>query len=322
MISPLAYVDSAAKIGKNVTIQPFAFIEGNVEIGDDCIIMSGAKILHGTRMGKGNKVHHNAVLGAEPQDFHYTGENSMLIIGDNNDIRENVVVSRATHAGSATRIGNENYLMDGVHLCHDVQIGNHCVLGIKTTVAGECQIDDCTILSSNVILHQYCHIGSWVLIQAGCRISKDVPPYIIMNGNPAEYHGINAAVLQHKHQVTERVLRHIVNAYRLVYQGNFSVQDALQKIEDQVPVSDEIHNIINFIKAVDQVVPGFASYETLLYSPELKFYSNRVKMDADLNTNIRRLHCLGDSSGWTRGLMMASVMGVLMGRSIADRYEK
>ena len=72
MISPLAYVDSAAKIGKNVTIQPFAFIEGNVEIGDDCIIMSGAKILHGTRMGKGNKVHHNAVLGAEPQDFHYT----------------------------------------------------------------------------------------------------------------------------------------------------------------------------------------------------------------------------------------------------------
>ena len=75
-------------------------------------------------------------------------------------------------------------------------------------------------------------------------------------------------------------------------------------------------NIINFIKAVDQVVPGFASYETLLYSPELKFYSNRVKMDANLNTNIRRLHCLGDSSGWTRGLMMASVMGVLMGREI------
>ena len=75
-------------------------------------------------------------------------------------------------------------------------------------------------------------------------------------------------------------------------------------------------NIINFIKTVDQVVPGFASYETLLYSPELKFYSNRVKMDADLNTNIRRLHCLGASSGWTRGLMMASVMGVLMGREI------
>lgn len=95
MISPLAYVDSAAKIGKNVTIQPLHLSKGTWN-RYDCIIMSGAKILHGTRMGKGNKVHHNAVLGAEPQDFHYTGENSMLIIGDNNDIRENVVVSRAT----------------------------------------------------------------------------------------------------------------------------------------------------------------------------------------------------------------------------------
>ena len=91
-------------------------------------------------------------------------------------------------------------------------------------------------------------IGNGAIIGSRAVVTKDVPPYIIMNGNPAEYHGINAAVLQHKHQVTERVLRHIVNAYRLVYQGNFSVQDALQKIEDQVPMSDEIHNIINFIK--------------------------------------------------------------------------
>ena len=247
MISPLAYVDPTAKIGQNVTIQPFAYVEEDVEIGDNCIIMSGARILKGTRMGKSNKVHHGAVLSSEPQDFHYTGDESQLIIGDNNDIRENVVVSRATYAGQSTRIGNDNYLMDGVHLCHDVQIGNHCVLGIKTTVAGESQVDDYTILSSNVIVHQSCHIGSWVLIQAGCRISKDVPPYVIMKGNPTKCHGVNAAVLQHKNQTSERILRHIVNAYRLIYQGNFSLQDALQKIEDQVPMSDEIRNIIHFI---------------------------------------------------------------------------
>ena len=248
MISPLAYVDPTAKIGKNVIIQPFAYIEGDVEIGDDSIIMSGARILSGTRMGKGNKVHHGAVLGTEPQDFHYTGEKTQLIIGDRNDIRENVVISRGTHEGQCTRIGNENYLMDGVHLCHDVQIADHCVLGIKTTVAGECRIDSCVILSSNVLLQQNCHIGIWSLVQSGCRIAKDVPPYIIMAGNPAEYHGVNAMVLQHKNMVTERILRHIMNAYRLVYQGNFSIQDALQKIEDQVPMSDEIHNIINFIR--------------------------------------------------------------------------
>ena len=160
MISPLAYVDPEAKLGKNVTVLPFAYIEKNVEIGDDCVIMSYASILQGTKMGKGNKVHQNAVLGAEPQDFHYTGEESSLIIGDNNDIRENVVISRATFGGNATKIGNGNYLMDKVHLCHDVQINNNCVVGIGTTIAGECTLDDSAILSGNVTLHQYCHIGS------------------------------------------------------------------------------------------------------------------------------------------------------------------
>ena len=224
----------------------------NVEIGDDCVIMSYASILQGTKMGKGNKVHQNAVLGAEPQDFHYTGEESSLIIGDNNDIRENVVISRATFAGNATRIGNGNYLMDKVHLCHDVQISNNCVVGIGTTIAGECSLDDCVILSGNVTLHQYCHIGSWTLVQSGCRISKDVPPYVIMSGNPVAYHGVNAVVLSQHHNTSERILRHIANAYRLIYQGNFSVQDAVQKIIDQVPMSEEIENIVNFVKGSER----------------------------------------------------------------------
>lgn len=248
MISPLAYVDPAAKLGKNVTVQPFAYIEGDVEIGDECVIMAGAHILNGTRMGKKNKVHNGAVLASRPQDFHFTGENSLLRIGDENEIRENVVVARATHSNGETSIGNGNFLMDGAHLCHDVHIGNNCVLGIRSMVAGESQIDDSVILSSNVIVQQHCHIGTLVLIQSGCRISKDVPPYIIMAGNPAQYHGINALVLQHKKTVDDRTLRHIMNAYRLLYQANFSLQDAVLKIEDQIPMSDVIRNIIDFIK--------------------------------------------------------------------------
>ena len=117
--------------------------------------------------------------------------------------------------------------MDGAHLCHDVQIGNHCVLGIRSMVAGESIVDDCTILSSNVIVQQYC---------------------VIMAGNPVQYHGINAVVLQHKNQVDDRILRHIMNTYRLIYQGNFSLQDAVLKIEDQIPKSPEIDNIVNFVR--------------------------------------------------------------------------
>ncbi len=101
-------------------------------------------------------------------------------------------------------------------------------------------------------MHQYCHIGSWTLVQSGCRISKDVPPYVIMSGNPVAYHGVNAVVLSQHHNTSERILRHIANAYRLIYQGNFSVQDAVQKIIDQVPMSEEIENIVNFVKGSER----------------------------------------------------------------------
>lgn len=252
MISPLASVAPGAKIGQNVTIQPFAYIEDDVEIGDNCIIMSYASVLKGTRMGKGNKIHQNVVLGAEPQDFHYNGEESNLVIGNDNHIRENVVVSRATFAGNATKIGNGNFLMDKVHICHDVEIADNCVVGIGTTIAGECKLDDCVILSGNVTLHQYCHVGQWSLIQSGCRVSKDVPPYAIMAGNPVAYHGVNAVVLQQHKDTSERILRHIANAYRLIYQGNFSIQDAVQKIVDQVPMSEEIEHIVAFVKGSER----------------------------------------------------------------------
>ena len=129
MISPLAHVDPSAKIGNNVTIHPFAYIDRNVVIGDDCEIMPYASIMSGTRMGKANRVFQGAVLGAEPQDFHYKGGDTLCVIGDNNVIRENVVVNRATYADGQTQIGNNSFLHEGVHICHDTNVGNLFVLG-------------------------------------------------------------------------------------------------------------------------------------------------------------------------------------------------
>ncbi len=254
MISPLAFIDPSAKIGKNVTIMPFAFIDRNVEIGDDCIIMPHVSVMAGTVLGKGNKVHQNTVLGADPQDFKYDGAETGLIIGDNNHIRENVVISRATKQGDASVIGNGNFLMDRVHLCHDVHIGNDNVLGIGVSVAGNSRIDKCVILSSNVVINQGCHIGRFSLAQSGCCVSKNVPPFIIVTGNPAVYHGVNAVVMQNHMNVSERVLRHILNAYRLLSQTGSSVQDALQKIEDQVPKSQEIIDILEFVRNSDKEI--------------------------------------------------------------------
>lgn len=248
MISPLAYVDPEANIGNHVEIGPFVYIEKGVTIGDDCVIKPHASILKGTTMGTGNTIYQNAVIGATPQDFHYVqGTPTRVVIGNNNCIRENVVIAGSVYEEGATTIGDNNFIMDQVHICHDVRIFNHCVLGIGACVAGASELHDCCILSNGVVIQQKVRVGRYSLTQSGCRVQKDIPPYVILGGNPAAYHGVNSVVLKHVH-VSERILRHIANTYRIIYTGNFSLEDAVIKIPEQVPMSEEIYHILNFIK--------------------------------------------------------------------------
>lgn len=248
MISPLAYVDPNAQLGQNVEVGPFAYIEKGVVIGDNCVIKAHASILEGTTMGSGNIVYQNAVIGATPQDFHYVeGTSSKVVIGNDNHIRENVVIAGSTYEDKATTIGNGNFIMDRVHICHDVRVFNKCVIGIGVCIAGECEIHDCSIQSTGVVVQQHVRVGRFSLIQSGCRVQKDVPPYVILGGNPASYHGVNAVVLKHI-GTTERIIRHIANTYRIIYTSNFSLEDAVIKIPEQIPMSEEIHDILNFVK--------------------------------------------------------------------------
>lgn len=248
MISSLAYVDPAAKLGQNVEIGPFAYIEKGVVIGDDCIIKAHASILEGTTMGTGNVVYQNAVIGATPQDFHYQeGTPTKVVIGNDNHIRENAVIAGSSSIDRATTIGDGNFLMSNAHVCHDVHIHDNCVVGIGACLAGESDIHDGAILTNSVVVQQHVRVGRFSLIQSGCRVQKDVPPYVILGGNPASYHGVNTVVLKHLN-VTDRILRHIANTYRIIYTGNFSLEDAVIKIPEQIPMSDEIHKILDFIK--------------------------------------------------------------------------
>lgn len=248
MISPLASVHPEAKIGNNVEIGPFAYIEKGVTIGDNCIIKPHASILEGTTMGTGNIVYQNAVIGSTPQDFHYEeGHKTHVVIGNDNRIRENVVIAGSTYEDKATTIGDGNFLMDRVHVCHDVKIFNKCVIGIGACIAGESEIHDCSIQSNGVVVQQHVRVGRYSLIQSGCRVQKDVPPYVILGGNPASYHGVNSLVLKSV-GTTDRILRHIANTYRIIYTGNFSLEDAVIKIPEQIPMSEEIENILLFIK--------------------------------------------------------------------------
>lgn len=247
MISPLAYVDPSAKIGKNVTIHPFAYIDKNVEIGDDNVIMPYASLMSGTRMGKGNTVYQGAVVAAVPQDFAYQGEDTLAYIGDHNVIRENAVIIRGTHAGHATRVGDHNFIMSGARLSHDVQVGNHCIIGNGSQVSGDCIIEDYAILTSNVLMQGKTRLGSYSVVQGGCRFIKDIPPFIVAAHEPISFYSINTKVLEHA-GFSETLIKHIAQAYRILYKANTSQHDALLRIREQIPYSKEIDMIISFVE--------------------------------------------------------------------------
>ena len=234
MISPLAYIHPEAKIGENVEIAPFVFIDKNVVIGDNNKIMANANILYGSRIGNGNTIFPGAVIGAIPQDLKFQGEESTAEIGNNNTIRENVTINRGTAAKGRTIIGNNNLLMEGVHVAHDALVGNYCIIGNSTKMAGEIVIDDFSIISANVLMHQFCRVGGYGMIQGGCR-------------EPIAYSGINIIGLRRR-GFSNETIENIHNAYRIIYQSGLNTSDALKKIEEEIPTSPEIEYIVSFIR--------------------------------------------------------------------------
>ncbi len=247
MISPLAYIDPDAKIGNNVEIGPFAFIDKNVVIGDNNVIMANANILYGSRIGNNNRIFPGAVIGAIPQDLKFRGEETTAEIGDNNTIRENVTINRGTAAKGKTIVGSNNLLMEGVHVAHDAHVGNGCIIGNSTKMAGEIVIDDNAIISASVLMHQFCRVGGYTMIQGGSRFSKDIPPFIIAGREPIAYSGINIVGLRRR-GFSNELIENIHNAYRIIYQSGLNVSDALDKIAEEIPMSKEIEYIISFIK--------------------------------------------------------------------------
>lgn len=247
MISPLAYIHPEAKIGENVEIGPFVYIDKNVVIGDNNTIMPNANILYGARIGNNNRIFPGAVIGAIPQDLKFKGEETTAEIGDNNTIRENVTINRGTAAKGKTVIGNNNLLMEGVHVAHDAIIGNGCIIGNSTKFAGETIIDDYSIISANVLMHQFCRVGGYGMLQGGSRFSKDIPPFIIAGREPIAYCGINIVGLRRR-GFSNELIENIHNAYRIIYNSGKNTAEALEQVKQEVPMSPEIEYIISFIE--------------------------------------------------------------------------
>lgn len=247
MISPLAYVHPEAKIGENVEIGPFVFIDKNVIIGNNNTIMPNANILYGARIGNNNRIFPGAVIGAIPQDLKFKGEDTTAEIGDNNTIRENVTINRGTAAKGKTIVGSNNLLMEGVHVAHDATVGNGCIIANSTKLAGEIIIDDYSIISASVLMHQFCRVGGYGMIQGGSRFSKDIPPFIIAGRDPIAYCGINIVGLRRR-GFSNELIENIHNAYRIIYNSGKNTAEALEQVKQDVPMSPEIEYIISFIE--------------------------------------------------------------------------
>lgn len=246
-ISPLAYVDPEARIGENCEIGPFCFVDRGVVIGDNNKLMNSVTLLYGTRMGSGNVFFPGTVVGAIPQDLKFRGEDTTAQIGDDNTIRENVTINRGTAAKGQTVVGNGNLIMEGAHIAHDVQLGNGCIVGNSTKIAGEVVVDDYANISASVLVHQFCRIGSYVMIGGGTRTGQDVPPFVMAAREPVAFCGLNIVGLRRRGFQPE-LIENIHTAYRLLYQRGKLRDDCLAQIEAEVPMSPEIEYILDFVK--------------------------------------------------------------------------
>ena len=218
-----------AQIGKNVTIDAFAYVDDNVIIGDNCHIFP------------------SAVIGAVPQDLKYKGEETWTIIGDNCVLREFVTVHRGTTSKGKTVIGNNNLIMAYCHVAHDCILHNNIIMSNATQLAGEVEVDDFAIIGGGTLVHQFSHIGSHVMIQGGSKINKDIPPYVIAAREPIAYCGINSVGLNRRGFTPEQI-HTIQEAYRLIYQGGMIVSQALDTIEATMPETPERDAILHFIR--------------------------------------------------------------------------
>jgi len=247
MISPLAHIHSAAIIGNDVTIDPFAVIEAGVTIGDGTHIMSHTTICKGTKIGKSSRIFPGAVIGAIPQDLKFVGEETTVEIGDHTTIRECVTINRGTQDKWKTIIGNHCLLMAYTHIAHDCILGDYVILANTVQLAGHVEIGDYAIIGGLVGAAQFAKIGAHTYIAGHTVIDKDIPPYIKAGRDPLCYVGINSVGLQRRGFTSEKI-NNILEIYRHLYTKGFNISQALEKIESKFSSGDEMNQIVNFIK--------------------------------------------------------------------------
>lgn len=249
MIDPRAVVDSDARLAADVTVGPFSVIGPEVEIDAGSWIGPHVVIKGPTRIGRDNRIFQFASVGDDPQDKKYRGERTFLEIGDGNVIREYCTINRGTvQDAGITRIGDDNWIMAYVHIAHDCVVGSHTVFANNASLAGHVRVEDHAILGGFSLVYQRCRVGAYSLCTFASGIHRDVPPFVTADGYRAGPRGINTEGLK-RHGFPAEEIRAIRHAYKLLYQSNLRLEEAVAQLAPQAETSPAIRRLVEFLQS-------------------------------------------------------------------------
>ena len=236
-IHPSAIVSPTAKLGPRVQIGPFCVVEADVTIGEACTLESHVIVKSGTIMGERNHVFEGAVLGGLPQHVNMPERPGRVLIGSGNVIRENATVHRALAAGTATVIGDNNLVMVGVHIAHDCRLANHTIITNNALIGGHVTVGDRAYLSGATAIHQFCRIGPLAMVGGQAHVTRDVPPFMTLDGLSSMVVGLNQIGLRRAgYDVAE--IRHLKAAYRAIYRSGLTWSEILKRLK--IEFSDDV----------------------------------------------------------------------------------
>jgi len=250
LIHPTAVIDPGARLADDVSVGPFSVIGPDVEIGAGSWIGPHVVLNGPTRIGRENRIYQFASLGDAPQDKKYAGEPTVLEIGDRNVVREYCTINRGTaQGGNVTRIGNDNWIMAYVHIAHDCIVGDHAIFANAASLAGHVEVGDWAILGGFTLVHQFCRIGAHSFCGMGTAVAKDLPPYVMVNGNPAHPHGLNSEGLKRRDFGSD-TLSLLRRAYKVLYRSSLGLAEAVEQLEalNAEPADAKLALMIEFLK--------------------------------------------------------------------------
>jgi len=248
LIHNTAIVSEEAKLGKGVKVGPFAIIDGGTEIGDNTEIGPRAHIISGAVIGSGNSIGEGTIVSGAPQDLKYKGEKTTVKIGNNNVIREYVVIHRAASAAGATSIGDNCFILGNAHVAHDCVIGSNVVIVNYAGLSGHVVVEDHAFVSGLTAVHQGVRIGAYSMVGGGIRLSQDVAPYMTVSGQPARFIGVNKTGLK-RNGFSKEVIGRIEDAASIFFRQNLMAKEAIEKIQASIPACPEIEHFIGFVRS-------------------------------------------------------------------------